>query len=239
MHPLILDIKAQLRQKADEKIRESTHRFFKEKVQVYGLKSAEVTRLARDSFKTLDLSKKEIFLLCEQLWASGYLEESFIACHWSYALSRQFEPEDFATLEGWLYRYVTNWASCDTLCNHSIGTFLESYPEFVQRLMDWCDASSLWVRRGAAVSLILPAKKGLFKEDIFRIAEKLLLDPEDLVQKGYGWMLKALSQASMEEVFCFIMENKARMPRTALRYALEKMPSDKRKKAMEKEEKKL
>jgi len=52
------------------------------------------------------------------------------------------------------------------------------------------------------------------------------------VQKGYGWMLKAASEAHQQEVFNFVMRNKTRMPRTALRYAIEKMPPELRSQAM-------
>jgi 3-methyladenine DNA glycosylase AlkD len=90
------------------------------------------------------------------------------------------------------------------------------------------------MRRASAVSLIIPARNGLFLNDIFEIADTLLYDKEDLVQKGYGWMLKAASQAYQKEVFDFVIERKATMPRTALRYAIEKMPQELRKKAMEK-----
>ena len=89
------------------------------------------------------------------------------------------------------------------------------------------------VKRAAAVTLIIPARKGLFLDQIFKIADILLLDPDDLVQKGYGWMLKAASQAHQEEVFNYVMQKKAIMPRTSLRYAIEKMPGEMRKRAME------
>jgi 3-methyladenine DNA glycosylase AlkD len=59
------------------------------------------------------------------------------------------------------------------------------------------------------------------------------MDRDDMVQKGYGWMLKEASKPYQKEVFDFVMRNKAVMPRTALRYAIEKMPADLRAKAME------
>lgn len=90
------------------------------------------------------------------------------------------------------------------------------------------------MRRGAAVTLIIPARKGLFFEDILEITTTLLHDREDLVQKGYGWMLKAASEVYQKEVFGFVARHKATMPRTALRYAIEKMPADMRVEAMKK-----
>lgn len=101
--------------------------------------------------------------------------------------------------------------------------------------LDFSEAlKNLWTRRAAAVSLIIPARRGNFLKDIFEIADILLLDKEDLAQKGYGWMLKAASQAHQKEVFNFVMKSKAKMPRTALRYAIEKMPKVLREKAMAK-----
>lgn len=68
----------------------------------------------------------------------------------------------------------------------------------------------------------------------FEIADTLLLDKDDMVQKGYGWMLKATSEANQKRVFEYVMSKKGVMPRTSLRYAIEKMPQELRTKAMAK-----
>jgi 3-methyladenine DNA glycosylase AlkD len=108
-------------------------------------------------------------------------------------------------------------------------------PELLADLKKWTQSPNRWARRASAVSLIVPARKGLFLPDIFEIAELLLTDKDEMVQKGYGWMLKAASAAHREEIFQFVLKHKAIMPRTALRYAIEKMPEEMREKAMEKE----
>lgn len=136
--------------------------------------------------------------------------------------------------ERWVSEYINNWASCDTFCNHTVGTFLEMYPSYIEELKKWTGSQNRWVRRASTVSLIIPAKKGLFKEDIFEIAEKLLLDTDDLVQKGYGWMLKSLSVKYEEDVYSYVLSKRAVMPRTALRYAIEKMPKEMKQEAMKK-----
>jgi 3-methyladenine DNA glycosylase AlkD len=74
----------------------------------------------------------------------------------------------------------------------------------------------------------------LFLADILEIATLLLTDADDMVQKGYGWMLKVASQKHEQQVFDFVYANKAIMPRTALRYAIEKMAPDLKFKAMSK-----
>lgn len=235
MDAIIEKVREALLSSADEKTRQQSEYFFKEKVTVYGIKSATVQKIAKDIFAEIkDLPKAEIFAMCEELWQSGYMEESFVACVWSEKLGKKFEPADFEILERWIKNYVSNWASCDTLCNHTVGDFVMMYPEYISKLKEFAHSKNRWVKRAAAVSLIVPARKGLFLNDIFEIADTLLMDSDDLVQKGYGWMLKAASQAHQQAVFEYVMCKKAVMPRTALRYAIEKMPEELRKQAMQK-----
>jgi len=233
MSDIIEQVRHELVNNSDETTKESGKRFFKEEVKLYGVKTMIVTKISRQAFKSIEkLSKKEIFDLCERLWASGMLEESFIACNWAYAINKQYAEDDFLLLERWVNEYVANWASCDTLCNHTIGTFLEMYPSYIEKMKVWTKSPNRWVRRASAVSLIVPAKKGLFKEDVFEIADNLLLDADDLVQKGYGWMLKSLCARYEDDVYRYVLNKKDIMPRTALRYAIEKMPEARKKQAM-------
>ena len=87
-------------------------------------------------------------------------------------------------------------------------------------------------------AVLIPAKKGLFNDDIFEIADSLLLDKDDLVQKGYGWMLKSLCTKYDDEVYQYVLSKRDTMPRTALRYAIEKMPKPMKQEAMKREKKK-
>jgi 3-methyladenine DNA glycosylase AlkD len=89
------------------------------------------------------------------------------------------------------------------------------------------------VRRAAAVSLVVPARRGEFLEDILNVADRLLTDQDDLVRKGYGWLLKEASKPHQAEVFDFVMRRREAMPRTSLRYAVEKMPEALRREAMD------
>jgi 3-methyladenine DNA glycosylase AlkD len=232
---ILSTIRQELKQQADEKTLASAQHYFKEKVIFYGVKTAAVGKIARQFFLEIKtLGKKEIFRLCEELFKSGYMEESFIACEWSDRLNNEYTPEDFTTFERWIEKYVTNWATCDTLCNHTVGALVEKYPQFLENLKHWAKSENRWFRRASAVTLILPARRGKFLDDILEIADILLTDGDDLVQKGYGWMLKEAGKQHQEEVFNYVMKNKKVMPRTALRYAIEKMPPDIKHRAMEK-----
>ncbi|OQA21007.1 MAG: DNA alkylation repair enzyme [Actinobacteria bacterium ADurb.Bin346] len=235
MLQIIAKIQEELKQNSDLQTKASGERFFKEAVKIYGVKTAIVTKIAKkyDS-DILAMQKSEVFALCDELWQSGYMEESFIACHYAYLIREIYKPDDFNIFEKWVNNYVSNWAACDSLCNHSIGSFVDKYPQFLESLKKWTRSDNRWTRRAAAVTLIIPARNGKFLKEVFEIANNLLMDSEDLVQKGYGWLLKAASQAHQKEVFEYVIKNKAQMPRTALRYAIEKMPKDLRTKAMEK-----
>ncbi|MCU0461325.1 MAG: DNA alkylation repair protein [Bacteroidales bacterium] len=233
METIIEKIRKELKKNADEKTRIQGEKFFRENVRIYGLKSAQTEQISKEFYKNLpDKTKSKIFSLCEELWKSNYMEESMIACIWSYNVRKQYETADFKVFEEWVNKYITNWAACDTLCNHSVGTLIEMYPSFLSGLKKWAKSDNRWVKRASAVSLIVPARKGLFLVDIFEIADILHSDPDDMVQKGYGWMLKAASQAHQEDVFNYVMKRKATMPRRSLRYAIEKMPQELKARAM-------
>lgn len=254
MEDFIKEVRKELKNNIDQKTQENCQNFFKEKIEYYGVRVPAVNKIAASLYQKhiKKLNKNEFFDICEELWKSGYIEETFTACTISYALHKQYEKKDFKIFESWLKKYVNNWASCDNLCNHTIAEIVEMYPELINELKKWTKSKNRWVKRGAAVTLIIPARKGLFLNDIFEIADALLTDEDDLVQKGYGWMLKAASEAGkagntiktdkagrnvsggQKAVFDYIMKHKYKMPRTALRYAIEKMPPEMKNKAMAK-----
>jgi len=231
---VLVAVRQELRQSIDEKTRESAQRFFKEEVKFHGVKSALVKKIATKYFREIkDRDKKEIFSLCENLLQANFGEEAFIAFEWAYSLRPYYVPEDFVVFERWVDLYVDNWAKCDTLCNHTLGTFVEMYPQFIESLAVWARSENRWLRRASAVTLIIPARKGAFLQEVFEISDILLMDKDDMVQKGYGWLLKEASKRHQAEVFDYVMRWKEKMPRTALRYAIEKMPVEMRKEAME------
>lgn len=227
MDPVIAHIRRELKALADPEIQRTSKRFFKEDITCYGVKTPTVVSLSKKYWKEIRTrDKQEIFTLCEDLYRSGYIEESFIVSNWAFALSGQYEREDLVVFRHWIGTYITNWASCDGFCNHTMGDFIEQYPEYVDELKRWTQSENRWMRRAAAVSLIVPAKHGKFLSDAMGIADLLLTDGDDMVQKGYGWLLKEASRKHTGEIYSYVMRNKRAMPRTALRYAIELMPQN-------------
>ena len=226
-------IRTELKNNCDKSTQKNFQRFFKEEVRYYGVKAVIVRTIAKkywEEIKTLD--KQEIFKLCDELYCSDYCEEAFIASTWVPNLADRFDVADLALFRTWIEKYINNWAKCDGFCNHTIGTFVVMYPECIGEIKRWTLSDNRWLKRAVAVSLIIPAKRGAFLDDVFEIADLLQADRDDMVQKGYGWLLKEASRHHQDEVFLYILKNRSTMPRTALRYAIELMPPERRKEAM-------
>jgi 3-methyladenine DNA glycosylase AlkD len=230
---IVAAITREFKAAADAKYRESIQRFFKEPVKLYGVRTPDWRRISREFWNQVNhLPKAAVFRLCEELLAVKNGEERGVAFDWAGRLRRQLAPGDFSVLERWLKQHVSNWGSCDSLCTGALGNFLLDHPEFLPRARAWAGSKNRWLRRAAAVALIPAVKQEKHLPEAYATADALLLDEDDMVQKGYGWMLKEISNKRPREVFEFVMKRRAAMPRTALRYAVEKLPVAWRKQAM-------
>ncbi len=233
MNYALQELRVELRTNADEKTIGNYQHFFKETVKFYGVSRGATNKIANKYWKEIKtLNKTEIFSLCEELFRSDYSEEAAVASCWTPKLTNQYEPADLAVFKRWIDLYLNDWAKVDGFCNHTVGNFVAKYPESIKEIVGWTDSTNRWMKRAAAVSLIIPAKKGQFFPEIIQIADRLLLDKDDMVQKGYGWMLKEASKLHQEEVYQYVLKHRQDMPRTALRYAIEKMPQEMKAEAM-------
>ncbi|MBU1041477.1 MAG: DNA alkylation repair protein [Proteobacteria bacterium] len=220
-------LRCDLRAKADPTHRTGARSFFKETIRPLGVRSKDLNALiARHWHAAKGLSPHELTALCDQLWDSGVFEEASVACKWCARALPSLGLEGFDVFERWLATRVDNWAHCDDLSSHCVGGLLALYPETIERTVPWLSSPNRWLRRAGAVSLVLPARHGLYLHHVFRVADVLLTDEDDLVRKGYGWLLKEASRAWPREVLEFILPRRGRMPRVALRYAIEFMPPD-------------
>jgi 3-methyladenine DNA glycosylase AlkD len=236
MDDIILKIQKELEKLSDPEKTKEQQRWFKERVKTRGIETPKLRKISVKYFQEIkNLEKDKIFHLCEALLKTGYLNDKTIAFDWAFRIKKTYQPKDFKVFESWLKKYVDNWASCDDLCTHNLGYLLNSFPQLTNHLNQWAKSKNRWLRRAASVSLIYPMRKqGKYLDKVFEIADIVLLDKDDLVQKGYGWMLKTASEFYPNQVLNYLMKNKDKMPRTALRYALEKYPQEMRKKAMSK-----
>jgi 3-methyladenine DNA glycosylase AlkD len=236
MTNIISQIREELKANTDAQTQKSFQRFFKEQIKYYGVKTETVSKIAKkhwNQVRTLD--KQEIFALCEELYRSDYTEEAFVVAFWLPNYIDHLKPSDLPVFKGWIERYINNWAKCDGLCNHTIGDLIQKYPETLNEIEKWAKSENRWLKRAAAVSLVVPGKKGYFLQEALEICDQLLTDGDDMVQKGYGWLLKEESRLHQKEVYNYIIGNRKAMPRTALRYAIEIMPKELKAEAMKKD----
>jgi 3-methyladenine DNA glycosylase AlkD len=242
---MLKKIKEDLKKESDLKYKKGAVRFFKEPIKLYGTRIPIVRKIGNKYFKEIkSFDKKEIFLLCEQLMKSNYNEEFTIASSWLLKITPSLQKKDFKFLKKYLEKYVSNWAMCDDYCTHVLGYFIYKYPELIKETKKWADSKNRWMRRASAIIHIYPIKiSSPFRESIknnpkkylknlFYISDKLIKDKEDLVQKGYGWALKEAANLFEKEIFQYVMKRKDVMPRTSLRYAIEKMDKSKKQQAM-------
>ncbi len=236
---LLSQILDELSKHASERYRQAIEHYLKVKphnLEYLGVRIPEIRKIANAFFQELkSLGIKnvdDIILYCDHLLESRIAELRTIAFQWSFKCKNQFQPKHFNVFERWLKKFVTGWGSTDDFCVKSLGYFIYTFPEFIPKVKKWVNSKSQWVRRASAVVLIYGLRRGEFLEDAFEIADLLFYDSEMYVQKGYGWMLKEASNTYRNEVFTYVMKNKDDMPRTSLRYAIEKMPEEMRKKAM-------
>lgn len=189
--------------------------------------SARLYRGIKD--KTID----NVLSLCEELLEECSWGLGVIAFDWAYRVKNQYSEDTYEIFYGWLKKYVRGWSDCDDFCTHAFGELLRRYKTIFSKIKQWTKDEDFWVRRASAVILIPAILHNDFEGiDPLIISDLLMFDKHDLVQKGYGWMLKSLSQIDMETVTKYLIDHHTKMPRTAYRYALEKYDNEMRKKLM-------
>ncbi len=231
---IFAEVQRNLEEGADPVRAENEQRYFKETIRSHGLTVPKSRTVAKEIYRRerKRAAEEQWFALAEKLLATGWFEEGTIGLHFI-ELARPSPSEAlFDTYERWLGTYVGNWAHCDFLSAGLIAPVLVELPGLVGRLCPWTASDNRWLRRGAAVSLVIPARRGLFLEEALTIARSLLEDGDDLVQKGYGWMLREAAKEHRPEVTAFLEREVRLMPRTAFRYAIEKFPPPERKRLM-------
>jgi len=131
------------------------------------------------------------------------------------------------------YSYINNWDLVDLTAHHIIGGFLKDKDRSV--LYSLAVSKNLWKRRMSVISTFHYFKDNDFKETI-KIAQMLLNDEEDLIHKAVGWALREVGKRDLSILESFLDKNCKVMPRTMLRYAIERMTEAKRKMYMRREE---
>ena len=122
---------------------------------------------------------------------------------------------------------INNWDLVDTSAPHIVGDYLYKNPEKSEILLEFSNSENLWVRRISIVSTLAYIKNNEFNETL-EIAKLLLNDEHDLINKAVGWMLREVYKRDEDLIKRFLRQNYAQIPRTTLRYAIERMDKEER-----------
>lgn len=199
------------------------------------IKTGDIRKLSGRLFREIaDKSMENVSCLCEQFLEQHTWELGVIAYDWAFRMKKHYSNDTYYTFYGWLKKYVRGWGDCDDFCTHAFGELLRQDKSLFENIVEWTKDNDFWVRRASAVILI-PAilHNDCYGINPLLISDRLMNDEHELVLKGYGWMLKSLSQINQSVVEEYLVKNHKNMPRVAYRYALEKFDKDTRKKMME------
>jgi 3-methyladenine DNA glycosylase AlkD len=120
-------------------------------------------------------------------------------------------------------QYINNWDLVDSSCYQILGAFYHKKDKSL--FYELADSGKLWSQRVAMISSLYWIKKDDFA-DALKLAEKLKNHPHDLMHKAVGWMLREIGKRDFEVELQYLKSHYRTMPRTALRYAIEKFPEE-------------
>jgi 3-methyladenine DNA glycosylase AlkD len=224
----LTEIKKEIKKNANPQKAELLQRFFKTGPGQYGEGDiflgimVPVQRSIVKKYK--DLPLKDV----KELLYSNLHEERLIAL---LILVEQYNKGDEQKKENIFTFYhlhrkrINNWDLVDLTAHRISGAYLMDKDKSL--LYKLAESKNIWDRRIAVLSAFHFIKNNVF-DDAMRLAEKLLNDKHDLIQKAVGWMLREIGNRDMNTEEGFLEKNYKKMPRTMLRYAIEKFPENKR-----------
>ncbi|MFW6140525.1 MAG: DNA alkylation repair protein [Acidobacteriota bacterium] len=223
-----------LKAMADPERAERGKRFFKsdEEIHLLGIPAFEIRKLSKKLFSLIKShwTQEKGVELCERMLPIKYLEAKALCLLILERFVSSLDQTHLILIKKWINsHYCSNWATIDTLCTSILSPLIKAHPELIDEVMTWADSKNMWLRRASIVSFIKPARNGRYIPVIYKIAEKLFVDEEDLVQKANGWILRESGKTNRNRLEQFIMKQGESIPRTTLRYAIEKFPEKKRK----------
>jgi 3-methyladenine DNA glycosylase AlkD len=221
----------EIRALANKEIAQHSLRFFKTDKGEYGhgdfflgVRAPQIRLIAK---KHIDISITDMKTLIQ----SKYHEERFLGL---IILVNKYAKTKDKKNRNQLYKiyvssfkYINNWNLVDVTCPHVTGKHLIDKDRTI--LYKWAKSEDLWTKRIAMVSTFSFIRKNDL-EDTFKIAEILLHDEHDLIHKAVGWMLREAGKRDIKKEETFLKKYYKTMPRTMLRYSIEKFPETKRQK---------
>ena len=199
--------------------------FFKEEITSHGWYTADLRRAARRFREGIRQQHGLRFLVdvADQLFSGAVLEEKVAAVFLLEKLDAEFGDREFRIFESWLNR-ISSWADHDGLVHYLIAPLVVAKAARVRSVFRWAKSRDRWHRRAACVALIQGTRQKKFFAQIKRLSDALLVDQDDMVQKGLGWLLRETAKYDAKRTVPYLMKIRSRAPRLVLRTASETLP---------------
>lgn len=227
---------ARLRKLADPVRAAGSQRYFKDTIKAFGATTPQVRGLAAELFLSVrgGWTVADAVSCCDMLVAETEVEAKAVGLLLLARFKRDFPASLFGTIKGWLAAdLLANWASVDLISTDSMGALLAKYPGLVVRIRGWARHPNRWVKRASAVSFIKLARKPEFRAAVYEIAASLFPFKDDLVEKANGWLLREAGKADPARLERFLLGHGPKIPRTTLRYSIERFDAKTRKRLLE------
>lgn len=205
----------------------AVQRYFKHTVAALGLDTPTVRALVRAELTAVKgaWTAAEAVAAAARLLREPELEPRGAGLLLLAGFQPRLTPAFLPRAEAWLATRLDNWALVDTFCSAVLSPLLGRHPEVEPVLRRWSRADGLWLRRAALVTLVPLARRGRFLDAAYTLAAGHFADPEDLMHKATGWLLREAGRTDLPRLRAFLLRHGPAIPRTALRYAIERFPA--------------
>jgi 3-methyladenine DNA glycosylase AlkD len=206
-----------------------------ETVAFFGVAAPDLRRIARgiwaDHRSSWDVTAATAY--CDRLIRRPEFEAKAVGVLVLARWHRAFPSGLVRQVRGWLRDgHGASWAAVDLVAPSLLTPLISRYPALLARVTGWTTARSLWLRRAAAVALVPLARRGRALPETYRVAEALLGDERDLIHKAVGWLLREAGKTHAARLEAFLRRHGPAIPRTTLRYAIERFPPARRRRLL-------
>eukprot|EP01125_Pyxidicula_operculata_P007365 TRINITY_DN2506_c0_g1_i2.p1 TRINITY_DN2506_c0_g1~~TRINITY_DN2506_c0_g1_i2.p1 ORF type:complete len:270 (+),score=22.08 TRINITY_DN2506_c0_g1_i2:30-839(+) len=253
---IVEEVRLLIRKNQNQTVALQREKYMKNVISFYGLSSPELNKLFVPFYKSSlqDESLETKIEVATKLLSSTYGEEKEFGINYiefgrclqidvNYYLRmlgckilgknwKHFSLDHVPTFKNIFVSSVYDWSTCDRFSSMVLGEMIKKDSTYVKPIVEWKDSDNLWVKRASCVSFLKVARKGLYKNEVLSICSTCVKSPERFVQLGNGWVLRDLSIKHLNSVVKFIESNYEDFSREGLRYAIEKMEPDMRKRLL-------
>ena len=230
---LIANARGRLCAAADPVRAEKASAFFPSRPSVLGTPSGFSRQVGGELARQLkaDGDLQDVIAVAEELFRSGIMEEGACANELVGRFWRRLGPAQWEIFDRWMACF-TCWGTTDSFCIKVLSQLVVRDGPPMERLREWARFEGVWHRRAALACLVRAARKATYVEELYELADMLLPDPEDMVQKAIGWMLKELCRGDVEATVSYLSSRRHQMSPRTLRHAAERLTLGQRARAV-------